>query len=179
MNFHCQKWRGWRKAPKMFHVWNVKLDGITVDTPPKTNMDTHKIMVWKRWLLLNMAIFGIYVRFLRCILEKIIPKESASRPILLGQTSERIHTLHASEIRRSPPNIATFSKYQLVFFHHQQYRSCRSHTNWPNWPPLKKPIKNWQNPAGLRPRVGLKHQKTPATFGHKKLQPPSCIRSLS
>ena len=32
-------------------------------TPPKTNMDT-KNDGWKRWLLLNMAIFGIYVRFL-------------------------------------------------------------------------------------------------------------------
>ena len=25
-----------------------------------------KMMVWKRWLLLNMAIFGIYVKFLGC-----------------------------------------------------------------------------------------------------------------
>ena len=24
------------------------------------------MMVWKRWLLLNVAIFGIYVRFLGC-----------------------------------------------------------------------------------------------------------------
>ena len=33
-------------------------------TPPKTNGWIPKMMVWKRWFLLNMAIFGIYVRFL-------------------------------------------------------------------------------------------------------------------
>ena len=30
-------------------------------TPPKTNGWIPKMMVWERWLLLNMAIFGIYM----------------------------------------------------------------------------------------------------------------------
>ena len=30
-----------------------------------------KMMVWKRWFLLNMAIFGIYVKFPGCISQKV------------------------------------------------------------------------------------------------------------
>ena len=34
-------------------------------TSPNTNMDTQNDGPWKRWLLLNMAIFGIYVKNFR------------------------------------------------------------------------------------------------------------------
>ena len=36
-------------------------------TTLETNMEGPKIMAWKMYILLNMAIFGIYVRFLGCI----------------------------------------------------------------------------------------------------------------
>ena len=36
--------------------------GGAFDTPPKTNELIPKMMVWKRWFLLNMVIFGFYVK---------------------------------------------------------------------------------------------------------------------
>ena len=44
----------------MYHI-------VPHDTPPKTNMEGPRMMVWKRWLLLDMTIFDIYVKFLGCI----------------------------------------------------------------------------------------------------------------
>ena len=41
-----------------FSPWNY--------IPPKKLTWIPKMMVWKRWLPLNMAIFGIYVKFLAC-----------------------------------------------------------------------------------------------------------------
>lgn len=105
---------GFEEAPQMLHIWNVK--SVTLQTPILDGI--------KSWYL------------------KKIPKESASRPILLDQACKWIHTVHASEIRRSPPNIATFTKQSTGFLPPSTiYRSCRSHTNWPNSPPLKKPPK--------------------------------------
>ena len=43
-----------------------------------------KIMVWKRWFLLNMAILGIYVKFLGCTLNTLLETNSKSTGILLG-----------------------------------------------------------------------------------------------
>ncbi len=92
---HCESWADWAvfltRAPGwLFHIvgqWltGFKLLGIPylvgkikfkllfqgplakwVHIPPKTNGCLPKMMAWKRWLLLNMAIWGIYVKFLGC-----------------------------------------------------------------------------------------------------------------
>ena len=53
----------------LYHIITIDLLCFTppkekkTPTPPKTNMEGPKMMVWKRRLLLNMAIFGIYVKF--------------------------------------------------------------------------------------------------------------------
>ena len=52
----------------LWFVWRgyfeMQVAGNTPPESPKTSMEGPKMMVWKRWLLLNMAIFGIYVKFL-------------------------------------------------------------------------------------------------------------------
>ena len=71
---------GVEEASPMLHVWNVK--SVYNFTNPHFGRN-------KKWYF------------------KKIPKESASRPILLAQACKWIHTVHASKIRRSPPNIAS------------------------------------------------------------------------
>ena len=53
-----------RDGPGMFS-WEAVLK-MELLTPLKTNMEGTEMMGWKRELPLNMAIVGIYVRFLRC-----------------------------------------------------------------------------------------------------------------
>lgn len=122
---------GVEEASPMLHVWNVK--SVTLQPP---------------------ILDGIQSWYLKKNTQRIGQQANSARA---GQWMNTYSSCFRNPAITSQHS--NFSKYQLVFFHHQQYRSCRSHTNWPNWPPLKKPTKNWQNPAGLRPRVGLNIKK--------------------
>ena len=49
------------------HVTSHK-SGVSVALRPRKPTWILKMTVWKRWFLLSMAVFGIYVKFLGCIL---------------------------------------------------------------------------------------------------------------
>ena len=53
------------------HILNTSFifGGFTISpkfTPPKSNIDTKQMMVWKMYRLSKLATFGIYVKFWGC-----------------------------------------------------------------------------------------------------------------
>lgn len=142
---------GVEEASPMLHIWNVK--SVTLQTPILDGI--------KSWYL------------------KKIPRESASRPILLGQASEWIHTLHASEIRRSPPNRATFPN--INWF--SSTINNIGHVVPTQIDQIDRHSKNHQElakPCGFKTSCwGWNIKKRRPLLATKKPRPPSCIRSLS
>ena len=55
-------WSQWGFIFPMFFL-GMKISTQFSLPPPKTNGWIPQIMIWKRWLLLNMVIFSIYVKF--------------------------------------------------------------------------------------------------------------------